>query len=128
MQLWRAVVAAQEAVAAQVLRQCGTRARFRELFSRLYNYPKYGLPVQHGEPGGVLRRVGPRSCPTHLCGTCGMNWFALSLLFGWTRMHECRKGCAEGKQKANNQQGPLCQLYCRGMLTHSRRARVVYKM
>ena len=70
--MWRAVVAAQEAVASQVLKQCSTRASFRELFSRLYNYPKYGLPAQHGEPGGVLRRVGPRKDHMCLCGTYGV--------------------------------------------------------
>ncbi|KAK9846257.1 hypothetical protein WJX81_000149 [Elliptochloris bilobata] len=51
----RSFVAAEEALAAEVLGQCDTRARFHELFSRLYDYPKFGLPAQHGEPGGVLR-------------------------------------------------------------------------
>ena len=68
----RAVVAAQEALAAQVLNQCDTRARFRELFARLYNYPKYGLPAQHGEPGGVLRCSAAQLRSMCLVGTsCG---------------------------------------------------------
>ncbi len=53
----RAVVAAQQALSDQVLEQCGTRGQFRDLFARLRDYPKFGLPVQHGEPGGVQRRA-----------------------------------------------------------------------
>lgn len=70
-------------MAAQVLKQCGTRASFRELFSRLYNYPKYGLPAQHGEPGGVLRRVGPCKCRTCLCGTYGVHWAGAAGEWAW---------------------------------------------
>ncbi len=56
-----AVIAAEEALAAEVLGQCDSRDRFRDLFLRLYNYPKYGLPAQHGEPGGVLRCADHRT-------------------------------------------------------------------
>lgn len=51
----RAVVAAEEALTAGVLENCSTRDQFHELLTRLYNYPKYGLPELHGEPGGVQR-------------------------------------------------------------------------
>ena len=42
-----------------MLGQCDSRDRFRDLFARLYDYPKFGLPAQHGEPGGVLRCARP---------------------------------------------------------------------
>ena len=110
--VWRAVVAAQEAVAAQVLRQCSTRASFHELFSRLYNYPKYGLPAQHGEPGGVLRRVGACPPPAYLWVTHVVElWCALCLLFGWTSMQECRTVAL----KATKQQGSTLPIYSAGL-------------
>lgn len=44
----QAFVAAQNEVTASVLAQCESRPAFKELMTRLYDYPRYGLPHKRG--------------------------------------------------------------------------------
>lgn len=45
----KAFVDAQNSVTNDVLAQCPTRAQFKEIFTRLYNYPKFGTPFKRGQ-------------------------------------------------------------------------------
>lgn len=42
-------VEAQNELTDEVLAQCGTRDKFKALFTDLYNYPKYGTPFKKGQ-------------------------------------------------------------------------------
>lgn len=42
------VVDAQNALTSSVLEQCGSRDQFRDLFTHLYNYERYGTPYKKG--------------------------------------------------------------------------------
>eukprot|EP00879_Flechtneria_rotunda_P014005 GHRR01014632.1.p1 GENE.GHRR01014632.1~~GHRR01014632.1.p1 ORF type:complete len:139 (+),score=22.84 GHRR01014632.1:95-511(+) len=44
----QAFVEAQNKLTQQVLEQCETRGQFKELFTALYDYPKYGTPFKRG--------------------------------------------------------------------------------
>ncbi|KAJ9512543.1 hypothetical protein QJQ45_018956, partial [Haematococcus lacustris] len=43
-----AFVAAQNQLTSEVLAQCDTRQAFKDLFTQLYDYPKYGTPFRRG--------------------------------------------------------------------------------
>eukprot|EP00879_Flechtneria_rotunda_P018448 GHRR01019352.1.p1 GENE.GHRR01019352.1~~GHRR01019352.1.p1 ORF type:complete len:520 (+),score=168.42 GHRR01019352.1:95-1654(+) len=45
----QAFVEAQNKLTQQVLEQCETRGQFKELFTALYDYPKYGTPFKRGD-------------------------------------------------------------------------------
>lgn len=44
----QAFVEAQNKLTAEVLAECDTRGRFKQLFTDLYNYPKFGTPFKKG--------------------------------------------------------------------------------
>ncbi|GFR49589.1 hypothetical protein Agub_g11655, partial [Astrephomene gubernaculifera] len=44
----RAFVDSQNALTSEVLRQCDTREQFKQLFTALYDYPKFGVPFKAG--------------------------------------------------------------------------------
>jgi hypothetical protein len=44
----QAFVEAQNKLTAEVLAECDTRDRFKQLFTDLYNYPKFGTPFKKG--------------------------------------------------------------------------------
>lgn len=48
-----AVVDAQNEVTQEVLASCETRGKFKELMTKLYNYPRYGCPFKRGGRCGV---------------------------------------------------------------------------
>lgn len=43
-----AVVEAQNALTNSVLEKCGTREKFKELMTRLYNYERFSCPFKRG--------------------------------------------------------------------------------
>ena len=43
-----AVVEAQNALTSSVLDKCGTREKFKELMTRLYNYERFSCPFKRG--------------------------------------------------------------------------------
>eukprot|EP00878_Enallax_costatus_P029867 GHUV01032432.1.p1 GENE.GHUV01032432.1~~GHUV01032432.1.p1 ORF type:complete len:735 (+),score=227.44 GHUV01032432.1:207-2411(+) len=47
--LCAAVVDTQNRLTQKVLQQCETREQFKELFTQLYDYPKYGTPFKRGD-------------------------------------------------------------------------------
>ena len=49
---------AQNAVTASVLDRCETRPRFKALMTRLYDYPRFGLPRKHGDRYVFSRNTG----------------------------------------------------------------------
>ena len=51
-------VEAQNAVTASVLDRCETRLRFKALMTRLYDYPRFGLPRKHGDRYVFSRNTG----------------------------------------------------------------------
>lgn len=51
-------VAAQNDLTAGVLDQCETRPRFKALMTRLYDYPRFGLPRKHGDRYVFSRNTG----------------------------------------------------------------------
>lgn len=51
-------VEAQNALTASVLDQCETRPRFKALMTRLYDYPRFGLPRKHGDRYVFSRNTG----------------------------------------------------------------------
>ena len=70
------VVEAQNLLTGEVLAQCDTREPFRQLFTQLYDYAKYGTPFKRGGVcvcGGVWvggggrggERWGRRCSPSH---------------------------------------------------------------
>ena len=44
-----AFVEAQNALTDGVLAECATRARFKELMTALYNYPRFSCPFKRGD-------------------------------------------------------------------------------
>lgn len=59
------VVDAQNALTSSVLEQCGSRDQFRDLFTHLYNYERYGTPYKKGSRwvgGCCCRSAGLQEC------------------------------------------------------------------
>jgi prolyl oligopeptidase len=50
-----AVVKAQNNLTSQVLEQCDTREKFKDLMTEMYDFPKVSCPYQRGEASGALR-------------------------------------------------------------------------
>lgn len=48
------VVDAQNDATNAILMQCATRGQFKELFTRLYDFPKFGTPFRRGHRCVVL--------------------------------------------------------------------------
>ncbi len=45
----RAVVDAQNKLTGQVLEQCKTKAHFKDLLTKVFDYPRYSCPFKRGE-------------------------------------------------------------------------------
>ena len=66
-----AVVEAQNALTNSVLERCGTREKFKDLMTRLYNYERFSCPFKRGSRCALACTVCgvadciPRDGPVH---------------------------------------------------------------
>ncbi len=92
------VVDAQNKVTSDVLARCSTREQFKQLFTALYNYPKYGTPFKRGNRYGDTC-VGVR---IDLC-TC---WWVCSRVDVCVGEYAVKGVCSTCSQPTNTHQTP----------------------